>query len=847
MGLRASLQGLKIVERARRTKNWTKAAPQWLQAAYTSEATLRRFWRREPIKQQTFKDICAAINVNWQEVVEQTKAIAPDSNFVGREKAINDLNQITAQGSKLILIQGQGGIGKTTLARYYFDTQGFDLLIKLHVAIERENIISVELAIEEWLKCYFDEDPGREFGITLDRLRRKLQSSKQKIGILIDRLETALQKGRFIPQHRCYAELLRMLANPSLNSVTLITSCEQLCEPAVLIETYRLAALSEAAWQEFFYSHQVEIDTAALKEMHHSYGGNAEAMCILANAIRLDFEGNLQAYWQENRHDLLLETTLENLIEGQFDKLKGDYTQAYQLLCRLGCYCYQEIPILPKAALLCLLWNVPVPRRERIVKALRDRALIGWDDGGYYLHPVMQAKAKERLKEEISNEKQEPNEWLLANRAAAQFYLELYEVEKIESEKSLKYAFEAIEHLAVIGDFEECCNVLFKVLAADKIENLRGTANLWNNMSRFISSSEKIINQLSGIKKALLFIPLGTIYSEVGKNSQALKISEQILAITNQKVDSDQQVNFARMSAYSIAGKAYRYLGDLYQAEAACQEAQKIANNSSNNYWQALAFYGLGAVYLENDKPRKALRNFLAAAAYVKLGGITQDLKRELKRLFKLLFNPATEQIAEMQKLLKKYNQNEQEDRIKKFNILWNIARCFNKMKSFEVAKKVLDLTQRLLKPEDNNQQCLLALELAIYYSGKKQIQLAQEWYQKSLDLSINQGEKWSIAYPLQCYANWLYSQSQYSEALAKYRQLEELLRETEFWSMQAYNYYYLGITTLQVNPQQQQEAHKYLKKARKIATGIGLVFSKSVEDKVELFHLSRQSTGFIG
>ncbi|MGD1699235.1 tetratricopeptide repeat protein [Dapis sp. BLCC M229] len=839
MGLRASPQGLKIVERARIRKNWTKASPQWLQAAYTSEATLRRFWRREPIKQQTFQDICKAVNVNWQEIVEQTKAIAPDSNFVGREEAINDLNQLTAQGAKLILIQGQGGIGKTTLARYYFDTQGFDLAIKLHIAMERENIISVELAIEEWLQCYFAEDPGREFGITLDRLRRKLESSKQKIGILIDRLGTALQRGRFVPQHRCYAELLRMLANPSLNSVTLITSREQLCESAVIVETYRLPGLSEAAWQEFFYTHQVEIDTGALNEMHYTYGGNAEAMCILANAIRLDFAGNLHAYWQENRHDLLLDPTLENLIEGQFDKLKGDYQQAYQLLCRLGCYRYQEIPILAKGALLCLLWDVPASRRERVIKALRDRALIGWDDGGYYLHPVMQAKAKERLKEEISNEKQQSKEWLLANRAAAQFYLELYEVEKVDSEKSLKYAFEAIEHLAVIRDFEECCNVLlFQVLAADKIENLRGTANLWNNMSRFISSSEKIINHLSGIKKALLFIPLGTIYSEVGKNSQALKISEQILAITSQKYESEEQVTFARMSAYSIAGKAYRYQGNLHKAEVACQQANKIASNSGKNYWQALAVYGLGAVYLEKNRPRKALRHFLAAAAYAKLGGITQELKRELKKLFRLLFNPKIEQIAEVQTFFQKYNQNELGDRIKKFNILWNIARCFNEMKSFEVAKRVLDLAQRLLKQEDNNQQCLLALELATYYSGKKQIQLAQEWYQKALDLSVNQGEKWSIAYPLQCYANWLYSQSQYSEALAKYRQLEELLQGTEFCSMQAYNYYYLGLTILQVNPEQQQQAHKYLKKARKIATEIGLVFSKSVENDAELFYV---------
>ena len=158
-------------------------------------------------------------------------------------------------------------------------------------------------------------------------------------------------------------------------------------------------------------------------------------------------------------------------------------------------------------------------------------------------------------------------------------------------------------------------------------------------MSRFIASSERIIEHLSGLKKALLLIPLGTIYSEVGKNSQALAISEQILAITNTKSDSKEQVDFANMSAYSISGKAYRYLGNLPKAEAACQKASKIASQSGNNYWQALAIYGLGAVYLETNKPRKALRHFLAAAAYAKLGGINQELRKEIKKLLRLLLN----------------------------------------------------------------------------------------------------------------------------------------------------------------------------------------------------------------
>ena len=473
MGLRASPQGLKIVDQARRQRNWTKADPQWLKVAYTSEATMRRFWRGEPIKKETFEHICKAVNVHWQEIIEQANVLPADPNFVGREDAINDLKQLITQGAKLILIQGEGGVGKTSLAHYYFCTQGLDLVLKLHMAMERENIISVELAIEEWLRCYFAEEPGREFGITLERLRRKLRHSTQKIGVLIDRLEPALQKGCFLPQHRRYAELLRVLGNSSVNSITLITSREQLSEPAVLVETYRLTGLNYQAWQDFLSNHQVEIDatTTALKEMHHAYGGNAEAMCILANAIRLDFEGNLRAYWLENSHDLLLNPTLENLIEGQFNKLQRDHPQAYQLLCRLGCYRYQEIPTLPQTALSSLLWDITTLQQGRAIQALRDRALIGARDGGYYLHPVMQAKAKERLQGEVRSNvvvdleereaKQQPfKEWSLANRAAAQSYLQIYETEKDVPENALKYAFEAIEHFAIIAEFEKCCDIL---------------------------------------------------------------------------------------------------------------------------------------------------------------------------------------------------------------------------------------------------------------------------------------------------------------------------------------------------------------------------------------------------
>ncbi len=62
--LRASRQGLEIVDRARRQKGWSRQASIWYQTALTSQATLKRFLQGEPIEQQTFINICQASNRN---------------------------------------------------------------------------------------------------------------------------------------------------------------------------------------------------------------------------------------------------------------------------------------------------------------------------------------------------------------------------------------------------------------------------------------------------------------------------------------------------------------------------------------------------------------------------------------------------------------------------------------------------------------------------------------------------------------------------------------------------------------------------------------------------------------
>jgi tetratricopeptide (TPR) repeat protein len=446
----------------------------------------------------------------------------PDPNFVGREEAIAELNTLVSQGKKVILVQAEGGVGKTTLAYRYLKTQGFDMVLELWMAKERQNITSIESVIEEWLKRYFDEEPGREFGVSLERLRCKLGDGSKKIGVLIDNLEPTLENGRFIEAHRRYAELLRILANPTVQSVTLITSRERLYEDGISVWLYPLSELPKEAWIQFFKTCDINTgfsplsDTSALYQMHQAYGGNAEAMFVLNGAIQSECQGDLEAYWKENREDLLINPTLENLVKSQFNKLQQDDEQAYRLLCRLSCYRYQDVPSVPKEGIFYLLWDVPEERRKRVVKALRDRSLVKVCNEEYYLHPVIRAEAIARLRAS--------EDWEEANHKAAEFWTE--SVETVETIEDALRGLEAYYQYLEISEFEFAGNVITKE-RDNKWEEGEALGRAFfrlGSLQQIIFLITRIINNLSpGYSLMSLYNILGASYWLSGQVHDAIE------------------------------------------------------------------------------------------------------------------------------------------------------------------------------------------------------------------------------------------------------------------------------------------------------------------------------------
>jgi tetratricopeptide (TPR) repeat protein len=441
-----------------------------------------------------------------------------DPNFVGRDEAIVDLNTLVSRNAKVIVIQARGGVGKTTLARKYLQ-QEFDSFLEFPIAKETKDIASIEGLLEEKLR-QLGEEPGREFLVSLDRLKRKLQA--ERIGILIDNLEPALDSaGKFIEAHRRYVELLRVLSDPIVQSITLITSRERLREADVTVQHYPLRSLDVQAWAQFFQSRSINADTPALATLHDAYGGNAKAMDIISGAVLEDFSGDVEAYWQANQDDLFIERDLEDLVAKQFDRLQQLDPDAYKLLCRMGCYRYQDVPMVPIEGLFCLLWDVPENRHRRVIKSLQDRSLVDCENGEYWLHPVVRAEAIDLLRRSPS--------WEISNQRCAEFW-----TQSIDSVKNLKDGVKALEsyyHYVEINEFEQAGNVILN----ERHNELTSNSSLAYSLIRVgllqqsISAINLIISNLNDDYTSIrLWNIMGTFYWILGHVNEAIELQIKV-------------------------------------------------------------------------------------------------------------------------------------------------------------------------------------------------------------------------------------------------------------------------------------------------------------------------------
>ncbi len=377
---------------------------------------------------------------NNENITPNTTSTSLD--FIGRNCDIKKLAELN-QKHKLVLLKAAAGIGKSTLARYFLETH-FTKVIRLEMGLESGNVTPAEEKVSQILRKEFDEEPSRDFQTNLEILRDKLSNKSHPIGVLIDNLEPALDANfRFLEKLRGYEDLLRILGDRDVCSSTLITSRRSLIVQRVKVHEYSLQGLDIEAWREYFGDCENGETSEDLEQMCVVYNGNAKVMDILQGAITNRFDGNIAAYWNRYKDSLLANAELETLISVEMDWLRDNQPDAYKLLCRMGCYRYQDVKTVPFEGLICLLWDVPESRQTLVVDYLSKSSLIEVKEE-YYLHTAVRESAKLRLLENKMD-------WRTSHHKAADFWTDSITV--VKTSKDCIQAFEAFHHLISIEDW----------------------------------------------------------------------------------------------------------------------------------------------------------------------------------------------------------------------------------------------------------------------------------------------------------------------------------------------------------------------------------------------------------
>ncbi|BAZ16903.1 hypothetical protein NIES4071_87810 [Calothrix sp. NIES-4071] len=437
-----------------------------------------------------------------------------------------------------------------------------------------------------------------------------------KIGVLIDNIESALDgQGRFIEAHRNYVELLRVLSDTHVDSTTIITSRDRLCEPSLNVEHYRLPGLEKSAWLHFFQNRGAEIDLPTLEDMQRAYGGNAKAMGILCGTIQEDFAGNMARYWQENRADPLAVTDLKNLTVSQINRLQSLDLSAYRLLCRLGCYRYQDVAKIPTSGLYSLLWDIPAIEHRQIITSLRNRSLIECHQGEYWLHPVIRAEAISRLRTST--------DWEITNQKAAEFWTE--SIQQITTFKDAIQALEAYYHYIEINQFELAGKVILKsrnnqwrqyLPLGSTLYRMGCVQPLISLINQIIQKVENyhsersvmrsICRRLESHNLSELYNILGDLYWITGKINLAITCQQKTIQLATKNLKSliPQQENkhkiyYLRMLEVDSLLSIGLYQLDLWELEASSQLFQQVidkAQNTDHHRWAEKASVCLALV-----------------------------------------------------------------------------------------------------------------------------------------------------------------------------------------------------------------------------------------------------------
>ncbi|CAN1213469.1 hypothetical protein TUMEXPCC7403_24905 [Tumidithrix helvetica PCC 7403] len=426
--LRASIQGLERVDKARLRMGWAKyRCPAWCIAADNiAPSTLGHFWRRDRIRRENFIAICKAVGItDWQAIAEseevesevETPKLAttnrtdwgesPDlSNFFGRDRELTQLETwMVREKNKLIAILGMGGMGKTMLAVSIADRiqPEFDRLIwrSLRNSPPIERILADLISfLSDRQQNAIPDNPERNLSLLMEYL------NASRCLIVLDNIESIMSDshvGQYLPGYETYGELFRRIGEERHQSCLLITSREFPQELSRLmgnrVSSLQLQGLPAQEGRRIFdlagFTASSDLE---LRPIIEHYAGNPLALKIVASGIRDLLFNDIPQMLALIQKGSFVFGDIQDLLQRHVTRLSPlEQEVMYWLAIAREPISFDELQT-------CLLSLESKQKLIATLQSLQRRSLIEKTPSGYTQQPVVMEYTTHLLIEKICEE-----------------------------------------------------------------------------------------------------------------------------------------------------------------------------------------------------------------------------------------------------------------------------------------------------------------------------------------------------------------------------------------------------------------------------------------------------------
>jgi len=327
---------------------------------------------------------------------------APDiTNYYERisdKKMVEDW--ILKDRSRQISILGLGGIGKTTFVTHLASTisEHFNRIIwrsMRNAPLPSDLIKDIIQAISLQQQNTLPDDIRHQLLILLDYLK------EYRCLIILDNLESLLDSSNnleYREEYEGYGDLMRVLIETNHNSCLIITSRDKpknlrtRYDSNLFTRTLYLHGLENSICRQMIINKGIKADNASIDNLISIYSSNPLALKLVAELINDLFDGNLEAFVNENE---ILIGDVKALISSHFNSLSAYERQIIYWLA-----IEREPSSIPNLKSDMLL-SSSSGQLLTSLKILLNRSMIERSGNGFTLQNVIMEYATEKLLETI--------------------------------------------------------------------------------------------------------------------------------------------------------------------------------------------------------------------------------------------------------------------------------------------------------------------------------------------------------------------------------------------------------------------------------------------------------------